>query len=258
MTKLRLPVSSLLISCMLILALTTGAGDALAAPARPVFKGEDFYRGIFLAQGPVANRIPEIRDHLKIDQSKVDPKVMRLINDFYARLIDSIREADPTFMDRFGEAMQSGDHFAIEEMIAEGSNVTLKAMHEMPEVVSLRAKIEEDPTYVDKLIDRIKAESKVDVPEDALRQAINIAVAGRMIGDPTANTVVVVALAAAVVVVAATYITVVHSVAGVFSVAGAVALATWFAAFWCCNANDLPQKTLFREQMIDSIARLRY
>lgn len=259
MSSLRLPVSSLLIASMLAMTLIAGAGDALAAPAAPrnILKGEDFYRGIFLAQGPLADRIPEIRDHMKIDMSKVDPRVMRLIHDFNDRLIDSLAASDPTFMSRFGAAMQSGDHFRIDEMITEGTKATLAAIHEMPEIVALRAKIEKDPTYVDTLIESIRAEGNGEVSEEALRQAINVAIAGRNIGDPVANTTVVVAIAAVAAVVAATYVLVVHSVGGVFTVALAAAIVKEFAA-WTGVLEPLSKGNLLREQLIDNIAQKRF
>lgn len=254
------PVSSLMAAAVFVFSLIAGAGDAFAQrtplPKERVLQGEDFYRGIFLAQGPVAERIPEIREHLQIDKSQHDPQVMRLIDDFHARLISTIRSADPSFLPRFGVTMQSGDHFAIDAMIGEGAKKTLEAVRTMPEVVALRANIEKDPQYATKLVDAIRKNTGDKIDEGTIRQAVNLVASNASladISDPTTNTTFVVAVLAVAALVAATYVLVVHAAAAVYSVAGAAVLALYFAAWTPYNKDVMQAEKLMREQIVHSI-----
>jgi hypothetical protein len=267
MVKVRNPVATVLVGCLLMLALTTGAGDAFAQnfkerqPGASILKDEDFYRGIFLAQGPVAYRIPAIRDHIKAYENQQDPRAVRIITDFHNRLLDEIRSTDATFLSRFAVAMKSQDHYAIDEMITEGANVTFNAIQNLPEVISLRETIAKDPQYVNRLVDAIKADTNNAVDEAALRQAINLVAAGVSADarhQPRVDiSVVVVALAVAAV-VAATYVLVVHAAAAVFSVGGAVVLAVTVAAWTPWNKDMLAEEGLFREEMVSTIARQQF
>lgn len=267
MVKFRIPVTSVLVGCLLMLSLTTGAGDAYAQnfkerqPGAQILKDEDFYRGIFLAQGPVAYRIPEIRDHLKAYETQQDPRATRIITDFHNRMLDQIRENDATFLSRFAAAMKSQDHFAIDAMLTEGANVTFNAIQNLPEVVSLRETIARDPQYVNRLVDAIKADTNNAVDEAALRQAINMVASGVAadgLHKPRVDVSVVVVALAVAAVVAATYVLVVHAAAAVFSVGGAVVLAVTFAAWTPWNKDMLANEGLIREEMVNTIARQQF
>jgi hypothetical protein len=263
MFKLRIPVSRMLVAVMFAVTLINGAGDAFAQPRRErkppasTVRGEDFYRGIYMAQGPVAERIPEIRDHMVVKQAKQHPRITRLLNEFSARLIKSIQEVDPSFLDRFGAAMQSGDHYAIDQAIAEGSQITVQAIRNLPEIATLRAKVEQDPKYVDKLIQQVRASSKGEVDENALREAINLVAASRTADAPTtelASAAIVFFAAAAV--VAATYLLLAHAAAAVFNIAGAVTMVTALVAWF--YSRNLTARSLHREQLVNRIATTRF
>ena len=255
------PVSSLMIAATFAMTLIIGTGDAFARERDgrervAQLSAEDYYRGIFLGQGPVAERIPAIRENLTIDPSKHDPRVMRVIRDFQARLIDSIEASDPTFMPRFAAAMRSGDHFAIDAAIGDGARATVNAMQEMPEIIALRHQIQNDPQYANRLIEQIRNSSGNKADEAQLRQALNLLVAGTTLDGPVTNHAFVVALAVVAAVVAATYLAVVHAVAGAFSVALAGVLAVEFAAWTPWNKDMLSSEGLFREQLVDAIAQM--
>jgi hypothetical protein len=263
-----IPVSTLMVAATFAMTLIIGTGDAFArervSGERPDHRltTDDYYRGIFLGQGPVAERIPVIHDNLRIDPSKHDPRVLRVIHDFQARLVDSIRTSDPAFMTRFASAIRSGDHFAIEEAIGDGARVTVKAVQEMPEIVALRHQVQNDPQYANRLVEQIRAASGNKADEAQIRQALNMLVAGATLdsiaGPKVGNHAFVVALAVVAAIVAATYIAVVHAVAGAFSVALAGVIAVEFAAWTPWNKDMLASEGLFREQLVDAIAQMNH
>jgi hypothetical protein len=247
---------------LFVFSLLAGAGDAFAqrAPVAKdrVLRSEDFYTGIFLARGPVAERIPQIRENLQL-AARQDPQVTRLVDDFHARLLVQIRTVDPTFLARFGTTMRSGDPSAIDSMIGEGAKVTLQAVRTMPEVVALRANIEKDPQYLTKLVDGIRQNTGNKIDEGTIRQAINLVATNASlsdIGDPTTNTTFAIAVVAVAALVAATYVLVVHAAAAVWSVAGAAVLAVYFAAWTPFNKDPLSARSgeLVREELVHAIA----
>jgi SdpC family antimicrobial peptide len=248
---LGVPISTVMVAALLAVTLIAGAGDAFAQErerarvARHPIASEDYYRGIFLAQGPVASLIPEIRDNLQLDRAKNDPLVVRALDEFHARLTDRIRATDPTFMDRFAAAMKSHDHYTIDAAIGEGARVMLAAVQSMPEIVELRQRLENDPQYANQLVAEMRTATNNKYDEGTLRQAINLFASNATSDSIETNTTVVIAVVA----VAAL------TIATVFAIANAVAIAVHVTFAFNNDSQTAPVK-LFREQLVNSIARM--
>lgn len=70
------------------------------------FDGEVLFRGVVFGQGPAGDVLGELTA-----QTKLTTEVEGEID----RVVDNIREEDPTFFDEFGERAQSGDVLQVKE-----------------------------------------------------------------------------------------------------------------------------------------------
>lgn len=115
--------------CVLMLSFTTACSTNgnYIRPEAPQIDDEAMVRGIFFAEGPVAERITayngvrELRDQsLTADQKVAIAKVQDAI-------ITQIKADDPGFIRTFGKAMRSGDHLLIENTIKDAAPVFVDA-----------------------------------------------------------------------------------------------------------------------------------
>lgn len=93
--------------------------------ARTALSGEEVFRGIVFGEGYVAEQLPELWDNVVLPELTSEEHVAQKIAK--AQLVADIREADPTFFDRFGKEIQSGDHLRIQKMM-DDSGTFLKNM----------------------------------------------------------------------------------------------------------------------------------
>jgi SdpC family antimicrobial peptide len=81
------------------------------------YTGEVVFRGVFFGEGEVADLFPEIWGNYK---SQVNSKEWIKLKE---SIISSLKTNNPTFLDKFGKEMQSGNHFRIQSILIEGSNL---------------------------------------------------------------------------------------------------------------------------------------
>jgi len=89
-------------------------GNAFAANA--TYDGETLFRGIFFAQGPVADQFPEIwKDQQNIDF--VEQMNTRQVRESATAFMAGMRAKDPTFFDRFASDIQSGNPVLVDDAL---------------------------------------------------------------------------------------------------------------------------------------------
>ena len=100
---------------LLIIPMTTGVSTSHAAATTQPYDGETIFRGILLNDGPVAKLFPEIWG-----SSRLAPYLKQAEDRASATEIAAAKQ-DPTFFDRFGTEMRSGDHIRIQLALKESS-----------------------------------------------------------------------------------------------------------------------------------------
>lgn len=122
----------------------TQGGDDPTTDVDRSYSGEELFLAVFFADGPAADLFPELRaemskqlvDELTEEQRIEAEKVMkqagkphRLSGDQRAQLdeiesavLGHIRDADPTFFERFADDLRSGDHFLVDAALSEGAD----------------------------------------------------------------------------------------------------------------------------------------
>lgn len=119
------------ISTILVLSLVT-LGTPLAGIAQGTpnqsFTGEEVFRGIMFGQAPVAQLFPEIWSSDDVAEQLNTKEKVKAWDALTESVVSQIKTADPTFMDRFGQEMQSGDHLRIQNGMIEASEKMFNAM----------------------------------------------------------------------------------------------------------------------------------
>jgi SdpC family antimicrobial peptide len=121
----RLTVLGILASAIFVLAVSACAGGDQPTAIRERLSGEKIFRGLILGEGPVAEHFPEVWPHRDFTLEERERRERTA-----AQLVEHIRQADPTFFDRFGAATQSGDHLRIERALDESTALVKQAVQE--------------------------------------------------------------------------------------------------------------------------------
>ena len=97
------------------------------------FTGKDFFKGIFFAQGAVADKIPLLDNQIKAFQfaSEQDQKKQIRLQD---KIISYIDEAHPEFFQKFNIEITSGDQNRIQNVLKSSSKVILESAYKVDEV----------------------------------------------------------------------------------------------------------------------------
>ncbi|HEX5759114.1 MAG TPA: hypothetical protein VF121_07965 [Thermoanaerobaculia bacterium] len=247
--------------------LAAGTESQPRSVVHPTFSGEDIYRGVFLGHGPVADLLPEVRNHLAIDNYVVEPRERATIRRFHDRLVGALANAEPTFFDELENAFTSGDHLVIERSLEWAGQKTLHTLSLLPEIQGLRRAIERDPEVLTEVNESIrKAQGGEGFDPATLEAAIALAVGQSLTAASTspytANSSIVAVLVAVAAVVAAITVLALQSYAAIFNVAAAVTFAAAVVALIKITvprrkkaAASLSSGNLLREQLVDSVAR---
>ena len=101
------------------------------------YSAEQMFRGLVLAQGPVAQEIPEIAEQLAtLDQ--LTPQQRQDAEVLLDRLTDGVRDIDPDFFEYFAAEVSSGDHVRVMEALTDASAMVNRAMQGIDELRAAR------------------------------------------------------------------------------------------------------------------------
>lgn len=91
------------------------------------YSGEELVRGILLADGVVASRIPELAD-FSLASFTSDPEMQRNLSDFHNRVMSQIGKDNPNFFAAFKTKIYSHNHATIRAAISDGKVVVQDAI----------------------------------------------------------------------------------------------------------------------------------
>lgn len=114
---------------MVAMANLSGAFNVFAdSSKKTTFSGEQVFRGVNFGDGPVAKLFPEVWKSSDVEQQLGDEKRVAAFNILREKVVSQINLSDPTFMDRYGREMQSGEHLRIQKALEESSLKITNAM----------------------------------------------------------------------------------------------------------------------------------
>ncbi|MDH4038441.1 MAG: hypothetical protein OEV86_13275 [Candidatus Krumholzibacteria bacterium] len=94
--------------------------------------GEEFYQAFFQGRGPLAEEVEFIRDHYLLTYFVANAEEEARLCALLDQMISTINGLDPEFFETFGVKMRSGDHFVVEDGLAEAASITLEACLTLP------------------------------------------------------------------------------------------------------------------------------
>src|SRR6185436_1705270 len=234
------------------------------APPRS-WSGEQMFRGILLADGPVAQILPEIRDQIRPSLLKGDPRLRRAVAVFQDQLVEALAQRDPVFFDEFAAAMRSRDRLRIQRALVDAGHRSVAALRESPAVQQVGRDLRDNPDRRREMLDVLRAAPGLETLSEAdLLQALNTVVAlssdapnADTSPDPDTSVVVVLvtvaAVAAAITIVLATSYGAVMNVAAAVNFYVSVVAMTWH--YVTAAPKQAPESdSLLQEQLVDSIA----
>jgi SdpC family antimicrobial peptide len=119
------------VTAMLVTVLVACGNDdrtALAQSRQPL-SGEEVFRGLVFHEGPVAAQLPEV--WRQVPPRQLTPEQQEARARRKDAVVADIRQADPTFFDRFGADIQSGDHLRIEQALDESAKLVKQAAQKL-------------------------------------------------------------------------------------------------------------------------------
>jgi SdpC family antimicrobial peptide len=106
-----------------------GRGPASRPTETLDFSGEELVNGLLLGRGPVVERFPQLSP-MSLVTAVVPPPDAEMSRVLDA-LIVQMAQLDPTFFERFREAVTSGDHYSIRAAIDEGGDRVWSAIGDL-------------------------------------------------------------------------------------------------------------------------------
>ena len=105
-----------LVSCVVVIGCGQGAVKTTDFSDRQIFEG------VMLGAGPVADVLPEAREHLRPELYTRDDGELAAIADARAALVDAVDRAQPDLIADFARAARSGDPARIQPMLARATS----------------------------------------------------------------------------------------------------------------------------------------
>ena len=117
---------------MVAIANLGGAFTVFAESSKKTtFTGEQVFRGVNFGDGPVAKLFPEVWKSAEVAEQLGDNKRVKSFSILREKVVSEINLADPTFMNRYGQEMQSGEHLRIQGALEESSHKITAAMQKI-------------------------------------------------------------------------------------------------------------------------------
>jgi SdpC family antimicrobial peptide len=260
-------VLALIAVLMLSLFQSSGFAARPASPPRPI-SGEELFRGILLADGPVADMLPEIRDQIRpMLVVNAEPRLRRAIVFFQDELIEALGRRDPAFFDDFAAAMRSGDRLRLQRTLVGAGHATVAALRESPAIRAVGRDLKADPARQRALYQALRSEPGLEALSDADLEAAVASMAAlavepvdeEPVESPDPDSSIVAVLVAVAAVAGAITVAVASSYAGAINVVLAVnfyvAVVATYQVYVTRSPTIVPDgTTLLQEQLVDSIA----
>jgi SdpC family antimicrobial peptide len=107
-----------------------GCGTTSTTVQGRTFTGQEIFVGLFFGEGEVGGKLPELWEGESLSSKAATPAEARDLEAFEARIVADLERSEPGFLDRFGTAMQSGDHVLIAETLNKDRDLIFKAIEQ--------------------------------------------------------------------------------------------------------------------------------
>ncbi len=141
--------------CLMILFVTTSA-NALPTATATDYSAEDLFRGIYFAQGPVANQIPAIKS-FNVNRFIKDADRISEVRDFQDRVMAKVQRNHPDFLEELKASVNSRNNYTIKATLIRGNEIVTSISSGLAGNERDIAKEEEFKTELSKRVDLNRA-----------------------------------------------------------------------------------------------------
>lgn len=107
---------------------STGTRSHAAVSGMPLPDAKTLFRGLVLGHGPVAQLVPEIRDHLGLDAAPLTPEQKAQALTLVDEIIAAVESHHREFLVWFEAEIASGDHYRVAAALDRGRQVVLEML----------------------------------------------------------------------------------------------------------------------------------
>ncbi len=132
--------------CMILLTSFNADAKSITPDPDPnAYSGEALFRGIFLADGPIAEIIPEVRD-LRFRRYVRDREMLQQIEAIHDGIVIMVQQKYPEYMSTLERAVASKNPVQINKQIKAGKQILQSIMQEMgfePDIQAMHAALKD-------------------------------------------------------------------------------------------------------------------
>jgi SdpC family antimicrobial peptide len=193
------------------------------------FDGETLYRGLVQWRGPASGLVPEVEEiKTLLWEPFNDPSLQEYaaeIEALHERMLAEIPAIDPTFFDRFEEAIESGNHFAVQRALLDAGEITLEAARRTTNLSNNLRAFADEPGKKRELAASLSALTGSDFTTRDIDRMIQAIGSGHHRTPPRST--IVLAIVAVVVVAAYAFVAVAQSASLVHTLHAWLAINEW-------------------------------
>jgi hypothetical protein len=121
----KMKLITIILTILLLVSCSNDSSSNVADSTSKIdngISGKEYFRGIVLGYGEIAEQIPEINDYLKVSLYVTDLKDYESITSFNDKIIDRMEKVNPSFFAQFKKDMESGNHISVQNAIKDAAD----------------------------------------------------------------------------------------------------------------------------------------
>lgn len=134
------------------------------------YDGQQIFKGLVLAQGPVAEEIPVMQEHFMLENYVQTAAQQKALTTFNEKVVSQIAEERPDYFASFRERITSGNRTEIKEALDDASVVAVEATARLESVRAFQERLQ-DPALADSILSTL---SRYDVEDRTVEEAERI------------------------------------------------------------------------------------
>lgn len=108
--------------------------DPTPAESKPIYSGEDLYRGLFFSEGDVSKKLANVNpNYIDLSEFYKNESERKASDDFKNKLVASINTKFPDFFAEFKTKIESGNPLHIQQALNYASGVNQEVLASLPE-----------------------------------------------------------------------------------------------------------------------------
>ena len=114
------------ITVLLLIACNESFSSNISEKTESKYTSKEYFKGVILGYGAVAEEIPEINDYMKMSIYITDEKEYKELKDYNDAVVELIAKDNPSFFNQFKDDIESGNHIIVQRAIKNAGKLFIK------------------------------------------------------------------------------------------------------------------------------------